>query len=565
MRPLPVVLALLSCAPLAARQDSATPLDERIDALFAEWDAPDTPGASVALLVDGQIVHAAGYGCAQLEYGVPIEADTPFHVASVSKQFTAMVAVLLELDGQLSLDDEVRTHVPEVPDFGAPITLHHLATHTSGLRDQWESLAIAGWRLDDVITTDQVLRLVARQRALNFAPGSAQLYCNTGFTLLAVCAERVTGRAFADLGHELVFEPAGMHDTHVHDDHTRVVPGRAYSYERRDDGFANCVLSYATAGPTSLFTTAPDLCRWILALEEGRVGGADALARLREPAVLTDGAVTRFGLGVVVGSLRGWSTLSHSGGDAGFRSHLVWAPDARVAVAVCSNLADFPATELANGVAALALEGRTPPPAVEPDGAAAAPRAEDPPAEARPEVAPELLESAPARYVRSNGYSAELTRRGSRLYVALAGGSKRSLRPRDDGTFDLVGADGVELLADGAGAVTGLAITRDGRRYAFARDASDEPPVLDVAELVGVYESDELATSYAIVEEDGRAVARHFRHGSIGLEPSWPDQFAGEAWFLPRLQFTRDAEGVVDGFLVQGNRVRDLRFVLRAD
>lgn len=314
-----VVLALLLLAPLAplsAQED----LGARIDPLFARWDVPGSAGASVSVLHHGEVVFSEGYGEASLEQGTPNTPDAVFHVASVSKQFTAFALCLLQADGVLSLDDDVRSHLPEVPEFGAPIRLKHLLHHTSGLRDQWEALAMAGWRLDDVITTEHVLTLVANQRELNFPTGTEYLYCNTGYTLAGQIVARATGGSFPDFCRERIFEPLGMTRTNFHDDHRHVVRGRADSYRRTEDGYERAVLSYANAGATSLFTTSRDLLRWLENLGDGAVGGEAVQAWMRERYVLADGTRGAYALGLLHGEHRGRPTLSHAGGDAGFRS-----------------------------------------------------------------------------------------------------------------------------------------------------------------------------------------------------------------------------------------------------
>jgi CubicO group peptidase (beta-lactamase class C family) len=186
---------LLSVAlPYAAQDD----LGGRVDALFARWDRSDSPGASVSVVHKGEVIFSDGYGLASLEQGTHITPDTIFHVASVSKQFTAFALCLLADEGALGLDDPVRAHLAEVPDFGAPLTLRHMLHHTSGLRDQWEGLAMAGWRLDDVITTQHVLTFVEHQKELNFPSGSEHLYCNTGYTLAGQVVARVSGESFPE-------------------------------------------------------------------------------------------------------------------------------------------------------------------------------------------------------------------------------------------------------------------------------------------------------------------------------------------------------------------------------
>jgi len=171
------------------------------------------------------MLYKKGYGIANLEYGIPISPSTVFHIASVSKQFTVFAILLLEKEGKLSIDDDIRKYIPEVPDFGKKITLRHLASHTSGLRDQWDLLVMAGWRIDDVITKAHIMKMVSRQKALNFNPGEEYLYCNTGFTLLAEVVSRISGRTFAEFTKSNIFEPLLMSSTLFYDDHEKIVKG----------------------------------------------------------------------------------------------------------------------------------------------------------------------------------------------------------------------------------------------------------------------------------------------------------------------------------------------------
>jgi CubicO group peptidase (beta-lactamase class C family) len=349
--PLLIGALLAPARPLPAQDPGA-----RVDSLFAAWAAPTSPGAAVAVLKNGEIVLERGYGLAQIEHGAPITPATVFHVASVTKQFTAFAVALLESRGQLSLDDDVRNHIPDLPDLGARITLRHLVHHTSGLRDQWELLALAGWRLDDVITKDHVLSLARRQKELNFEPGAEYLYSNMGYTLLAEVVERVGGRPFPEWMEENVFEPLGMSSTHMHDDHERMVPGRAYSYRgSAERGWQNAVLSYANAGATSLFTTAGDLARWLASLESGALGGPDVVARVRERGVLNGGDTIPYAFALIRGEHNGRTTWSHGGADAGFRTVVLHIPEERLGVVVLGNAASFNPGALASRVAEIYL------------------------------------------------------------------------------------------------------------------------------------------------------------------------------------------------------------------
>jgi CubicO group peptidase (beta-lactamase class C family) len=243
MNPIRPLIPCLLAVALAAVADPAAPaaapagvapaapdaIAGQVDGIFKEWDTAATPGAAVAVIEKGRVVFDKGYGIANLEYGVPIGPETIFHVASVSKQFTAMAVVLLEEDGKLSIEDDIHKFLPELPDYGYKITVRNLLQHTSGFRDQWQTLALAGWSLEDVITQDQILRMLFRQKELNFPPGTEHLYSNAGFTLLAEIVARVSGQPFPEFCAERIFKPLGMAHTHFHQDLAQLVPGRAYS------------------------------------------------------------------------------------------------------------------------------------------------------------------------------------------------------------------------------------------------------------------------------------------------------------------------------------------------
>src|SRR5690349_15838844 len=227
-----IVLLLLAAAASAQHLTPPSDAAARVDAIFARFARPDSPGCAVGVSLDDKPVLTAAYGMADLEHDVPIRPDTIFEAGSVSKQFTAMSVLLLAQQAKLSLEDNVRKYIPEIPDYGTPITIRHLLNHTSGLQDQWELLALARGRFEeDRITEADVLDIVSRQTALNFKPGSEYLYSNTGFTLLAVIVKRITGQSLREFADARIFKPLGMMRTHFHDDYTMLVPGRTSAYE----------------------------------------------------------------------------------------------------------------------------------------------------------------------------------------------------------------------------------------------------------------------------------------------------------------------------------------------
>jgi len=339
-------------------------LAKEVDELFKQWDKADSPGCALAIIKDGKIIYKKGYGMANLEYDIPITPQTIFHVASVSKQFTAFSILLLEQEGKLSLKDEIQSYLSYLPHFGKKITIQHLLNHTSGLRDQWALLRIAGWRMDDVITQSDILNIVKRQKELNFKPGSEFLYSNTGYTLLAEIVAAISGMKFTDFTNLKIFKPLEMEQTHFHLDHQQIVKNRAYSYGFNSKGkIAKNILSYANVGATSLFTTVEDMAKWDKNFYTGKVGGMDVLKKMVQKGVLNDGKEIEYANGLIINKYKGLLTIGHDGGDAGFRTDFFRFPNQQITIICFSNFAGLRAVIISKKVADIILEkklGKTP-------------------------------------------------------------------------------------------------------------------------------------------------------------------------------------------------------------
>jgi len=461
--------------PAPAIEPQPDPRQAAIDRCFAPWDRGDSPGAAVGVIQRGELLFARGYGLADLEHGIPIEIDTVFDLASVSKQFCAYAVALLAERGQLSLDDDVRRHLPWVPDFGAVITLRHLVHHTSGLRDWPATLAAAGYRYDDVIAQPQILELVRHQRRLNFAPGSKHLYSNTGYNLLAEVVAVVAGVDYRRFCDDQMFAPLAMHDTHVHDAHDEVVPRLARSY-RREGGHWRLAGNHLTAlGSSSQFSTVRDLARWASELEDGIVGGAAMVARMAERGVLGDGSACNYGFGLQSGRRGARPTVSHSGSWAGYRSCFLRLPEQGLTVVVLANASNLPAVRLAEQVADLWLDGEV---AAAPEPKAAAPAAvPSVPAAVAPAPSARMLDAAVGTY-RSEELdcSYRIERVGEALVLRHRRTGEHPLRPlaADRFAVRLPGITELRLLLEGD-AVVGFALS-GGRvvELAFARVAAGQ-------------------------------------------------------------------------------------------
>ena len=366
-------------APPAAAQRSAEEIKRQVDPIFARWNRAASPGAAVVVVKDGAVVFQGGYGYANLDYDIPITPSTRFDIASFSKHFTAFAIAMLADQGRLALDDDVRKHVPELPDFGKTITIRHLVHHTSGIRDWVELLSIGGFRFDDVIAPTDIMTFLRHQKGLNFEPGAEHLYSNSGYNLLAEIVARVSGRPFAVFMQEQIFGPLGMTDTHILIDHQRVMKNRATSYAPNENvgelmrlhgavpsangSYRVWVDNTSAPGSSSVVTSAADLARWLRNWQTGEVGGPRVLQQMVQRGRLNNGQTIDYAFGVSVEQQRGLTTVSHGGGWRGFRTHFLRFPQQNLAIAVLGNSTGFDAAGTAMKVAEVFLGAQIAPPA----------------------------------------------------------------------------------------------------------------------------------------------------------------------------------------------------------
>lgn len=334
---------------------------ERVDALFAKIDN-SRPGVAVAVVQNTEVVYLKSFGLANLEHNIPITSQTVFDIASISKQFGGLATILLEADGKLSFDDEVTKYVPEL-EVGRGITLQHLLNHTGGLRDWPQTLKIAGVEMDDTISFEKILRMLEFQTTLNFEPGSAYAYSNTGYNLLAEALQRITGKTFRELTDEAIFQPLGMHSTLFLDNTREVIPNLASSYAQDEDGNWVRVFDQLTAlASSSLHTNIEDFTRWMINFESKAVGGTTAFDKLTTRGVLNDGTEIPYARGIVNGVYRGLPIMTHGGSWAGFRTIFFRFPEQQFSIAVFANFAGAEPGRLAQKIADIYLEDQLAPP-----------------------------------------------------------------------------------------------------------------------------------------------------------------------------------------------------------
>lgn len=516
----------------------------RVDGVFARWDHTDSPGCALGISQDGKPVYLHGYGMSDLQHAIAITPGSIFHVASISKEFAAYAIALLAEDGRLRLDDDVRQYVPEIPDYGHRITIRHLIHHTSGLRDQWQLLGYAGWREDDLITEDDVLAILARQRGVNFTPGDEWLYSNTGYTLLAVIVKRVSGQSLRDFAQARIFAPLGMRDTHFHDDHTMIVPGRTSAYQPRDGGgWKISIPVFDTYGATSLFTTAGDLLTWMANLDHPIVGTPAMVKAAQTSAVLNDGTPTGYGYGLTVGAYRGLTAIGHGGADAGYRAQVERYPERGIAIAVACNASIAAPNVLLRKVADVLIGTSAPPPTLSIDTVA-----RSVPLITRQRWAGLYRDTISQQVIRVRLTSDTLRLQDGRTLTATSDSSAR------------IGSGGSALVFHStAGVVTSAEqVPRSTRPLVFRREASFAPDRAALATFAGTYESDELDVRYVLATTDSGLVLRQRKLGELKLEPTARDAFAIDDGIF--LQFSRDRSRTVSGFTLTDGRMRGVRF-----
>jgi CubicO group peptidase (beta-lactamase class C family) len=537
-------------APLAAQHKLPV---ARIDSVFLDMNRSDRPGCTLGVFSGGAMVYSNGYGMANLEYGIALQPRSVFHIASISKQFTAFAVELLVSEGLISWDDDIRTYVPEIPEYEQPVTLRHLAHHVSGIRDQWNLLLMAGWRWEaDLVTQANALDVMSRQTALNFEPGAEYLYSNSGFTLLAVVVERVSGMTLREFSQERIFAPLGMTSTHFHDDHETIVPDRAYGYRYYPlEGWKISIPDFAIVGASSLFTTVEDMAKWDSNLRDHVLGDEALYERFLERGVLNDGDTINYAHGISVSPYRGQTTIGHGGADAGYRTNYLRFPDSDLGIVSFCNFARANPGSYVRQVADILLED------------VLEPVVED---ESPPKIDTVRWEST---FEALRGfYRDPLT--DSPLHIWLHEGKARLTRGlgrNSSGALLVPGENDRYYLWPGDDTLTiemrdgnPSAILSPNRRYPYLGPAVTD---VDPADYVGVYLSDELGTEYRVEADTllpGAIALFHRTRDTDRFRPAFRDGFrSGGDW----LTFVRDDGGSVTGFTWSNGRVRKVVFTRR--
>jgi CubicO group peptidase (beta-lactamase class C family) len=536
----------------------ADPFTDKVNQLFAQWDKPDLPGCALAVMKNGQIVYQRGYGTANLELSVPLTTATVFNVGSIAKQFTAMSILLLAQQGKLSLDDDLRKYVPEVPDFGSPITLRHLIQHTSGLRDHWEMLEMSGWRNDDVHTEKDVLDMVSRQRTLNFKPGDEYSYSNTGYVLLAVVVKRASGQSLIEFTEANIFKPLGMTSTRFYDDHRSIIKGLANGYlPKEGGGFLKWMPADDLLGANNLFTTIADLARWDGNFYEPKVGGNKLVEQMLTPGTLNNGEKLEYAFGLFVSPYKGLRAVHHTGARLGYRAELIRFPGQRFSVACLCNTRAIAPDTLARRVADIYLADHFTAAAGNPNN----------PINAVPNAvsisAAEMSNVAGLYWNPATDNLRRMYVKDGQLMFARLPGSESALAPLGANRFQMLGVrNRIEIVFKSSrpNAPRQMLLTVDGGKPSVHEPvvpASYTPRQLN--EFAGAYHSPELNSTFSIATQGDKLLLRTGNWGEFALTARFHDSFANPEEF-GSIMFTRGRRNIVTGFVLRSGKVKNLRF-----
>jgi CubicO group peptidase (beta-lactamase class C family) len=498
---------------------------------------------------DGETLYAKGHGLADLERNVPITPESVFYIGSTSKQFTAASIALLVLDGKLSLSADVRTLIPELKNIGAAVTVEQLVHHTSGVREYNGLLGLQGWRDPDRLNNEIIIALLAKQKSLNFPPGSQFLYSNSNYVLLAEIVKRVSGKPLPQFAKERLFDPLGMKDTQFESDASRIVPNRVLSYGRSGGSYFQFHKTIEAYGAGNLLTTVGDLALWDENFYTAKVGGKPLLEMLQLKGVLSNGTPTNYGFGLGYGEYRGLPIVQHGGAHQGYRAQLTRFPKQRFSVMVLCNLADIDPDALVSRVADIYLASELAPTNTQ---IAAIP--------VEAAIDPDLLDGYVGRFAfdANPQFVMTFTRDGDNFYAQATGQQRAQIYPSSENEFfyKVVNAK-VTFHRESDGTTNRITLHQNGDRGA-SRVQEFVPSSADMQQYIGKFYSDELDVTLEIALKGTALEARAKGVPPATFQPNRRDFFNNGS---TTINFRRNAQGQIESLSVGGSRVQNMIFV----
>jgi CubicO group peptidase (beta-lactamase class C family) len=532
---------LLTCKQCFAQSS----IHQSVDSLFLNCDGA-TPGYAIGIVNNGKVDYLKGYGMANLEYNIPITPSTPFHLASVSKQFTAFCIHLLAEQKKLILTDTIQKYLRGLPHYQDPLTILNLLQQTSGIRDQWELLGLGGTSEPDLITEENVLNVIYRQKELNFKPGDKWLYSNSNYSLLAQVIEKISGKIFADFIADNVFIPLQMTSSFINTDAKRIIPSKAYSYETKGDNhqFGKLELNYSSYGATDMYSSVEDLVKWLLNFDQPKVGNQTVFDKMKERAVLNNGDTAFYGSGLFVGKYKGLVRIFHDGNDAGYQTYIAYFPEKKFGVVVLSNLYSAIPAQLAMQIANLYLQF----PINQIGNQTIKPHYD-------------FIKTNLSHYQYTGNYETpggnliKITKGDSSLQIQFPDMNEpQQLKEINDTAFIVFDNYRIEFSQKDKQQFRQIKLKAPSFSNTADRVEYPNYTLSQLKEFTGLYYSGEIQTVYEVAIKNGNLVLHHLRNGEITLTSKTKDRFSAAKWYLNKVVFERNKNGGINSFRVSCGR-----------
>lgn len=550
-----VILLLILCAIKTSAQNNIDEINIhrtaiKIDSLLSGYNETE-PGVAIGLVQNNELIYEKYFGLANLDYGIPIHKRTSFHVASVSKQFTAFSILLLEDEGKLSLEDDIRIYLPEMHKFEPKITISHLLNHTSGLKDKYNLLRLSGWTLNDVITNEQVLELIFNQESLNFKPNEKHMYSNANYALLAEIVARVSKMSFAEFTHQHIFEPLQMEDSKFVDQEGQVVKNKSLSYYKVDSIYVEDLFNNFSVGATNLNTTITDLSKWAINYDTKKVGSEAVFNKMQTLKHLNNGETYGYANGLSINTYEGFKRIEHSGQDASYQAYLATFPELNLSVIFTNINGEINGARMVYDIMDICLEQYV-------GNEATKKPTEEKLTHQKP------ISKTPSELIRYEGHYWDEGDSYSRE-IKVESDTLRFITKNDNTALVPVGANAFELDIDD---YVGVSFTNnqmiitldDGYQIISEKYVPAHYNATTLEEFTGRYYSSELNAYYSFYIEEDQLIAKHTRLGDFPLKAIKNDYFIGKKESFLKVVIVRNSSNDVIGFEVSSSRAKNVLF-----
>ena len=536
------LFSVLSCGLCSAQSNQGKAI-ARTDSLLNIYKRANAPGMAVGIMKDGKAIYKNTFGVANLEDNAPITDSTAFNIASVSKQFTAFIALLAEEEGKFSLDDDIRIYLPELSHLRSKITIRQLANHTNGLPNFSEIKKLQGFGDEFKVSNIQAVQTLFGIKEVNFPPGEQYQYNNTGFTLLAEILRRVYKKEFSEIAKEYVFDPLLMKNTMAIDDPDKIIPNKAESYQQKGNSFLKLPIGQMVSGSSNIYATLDDLCRWAANSQEAKVGSCALYDKMKKNTVLISGKNIEYGLGLQTEKYKGMDIVFHGGGTVGYRTYILHVPSHRFSVVILGNKHGFEGYLIAYKLVDIFLGDQQAPLSLPQKTA----------------YSPSELKQFEGVYAVNPGNYLEISKQGNELYL---------------GTYNHKGREPLEAIGDNKFKITSiptasLTFQRGSLSLRIAdftynaRKIKLDPPQIDkrvLEKLAGFYINEEFNTIYQLLADDNKLIARHPLNGDIQLYPLDASSFYSTAEYFGQLDFKYGKDNAITEFILSGANMTNIRF-----